>query len=140
MNAGTLLSRLESVKQTGPGRWLAKCPAHDDKSPSLSIRELDDGRILIHRFAQCGGDAIMRAAGLTLADLYPEPLSNKRERPAPLRQRVHPADALKALAHEACLVGIVASDIAGGKQISDEDTERCAVAAGRINAAVGGSL
>ena len=38
-----LLSRLDGVKQTGRNKWKAKCPAHDDNSPSLHIRECDDG-------------------------------------------------------------------------------------------------
>ena len=36
--AARLLDRLTGVKQTAPGRWIAKCPAHEDRSPSLSIR------------------------------------------------------------------------------------------------------
>ncbi len=137
MSANTLLSRLEAVRGTAPGRWLARCPAHNDKSPSLSIRELDDGRILVHCFAGCGGDAVMRAVGLMLSDLYPEPLLNKHEGYGPARQRIHPNDALKMLQHEATLVVLMASDIASGKRISNEDAQRCAVAAGRINAATG---
>lgn len=53
MSAGALLARLDAVKPTGPGRWLARCPAHEDRSPSLSIRELDDGRTFVHCFAGC---------------------------------------------------------------------------------------
>ena len=47
MSASVLLERLQGIKQTGPGRWLAKCPAHEDRSPSLSIRELDDGQLVV---------------------------------------------------------------------------------------------
>ena len=47
---GTLLDRLEAVRETGSSRWIARCPAHDDSSPSLAVRELDDGRILLHDF------------------------------------------------------------------------------------------
>lgn len=50
----SLLSRLERVRRTGPNTWLASCPTREDKRPSMTIRELDDGRILIHDF---GGDA-----------------------------------------------------------------------------------
>jgi len=50
MSATPVLDRLDKVKQTGPDRWIACCPAHDDKSPSLAVRELDDGRILLHDF------------------------------------------------------------------------------------------
>jgi len=32
--------------------WMAKCPAHDDSNPSLSIREAD-GKVLLHCHAGC---------------------------------------------------------------------------------------
>jgi DNA primase len=34
--------------------WLAKCPAHEDRNPSLSIREGEDGQVLVHCHAGCG--------------------------------------------------------------------------------------
>jgi len=34
--ADILLARLDGVKRTGPDRWIARCPAHDDKRPSLA--------------------------------------------------------------------------------------------------------
>ncbi|MSQ55589.1 MAG: DNA primase, partial [Betaproteobacteria bacterium] len=34
MTATTLLDRLDGVRATGPGRWIAQCPAHPDKRPS----------------------------------------------------------------------------------------------------------
>ena len=52
--AAKLLDRLERVKQTGPRRWIAACPSHRDRSPSLSIRELDSGLVLLHDFGGCG--------------------------------------------------------------------------------------
>jgi len=42
----------------GPGRWVASCPAHEELSPSLSIRELEDGRVLLHDFAGCDLDTM----------------------------------------------------------------------------------
>ena len=45
-----ILSRLEKPKSGYKGQWLAICPAHKDKSPSLSIRETDQGAVLIHCF------------------------------------------------------------------------------------------
>jgi hypothetical protein len=68
--AAKLLGRLERVKQTGPGRWLACCPAHEDRSPSLSIRETDDGRVLLHDFGGCEVGDVLAAPGLALADLF----------------------------------------------------------------------
>ena len=37
----------KTVKQAGNSQWLAQCPAHDDHNPSLSIKELDDGTVLL---------------------------------------------------------------------------------------------
>jgi hypothetical protein len=70
MIAKEILTRLQGVKPEGKG-WKAKCPAHDDKSPSLSITEGSDGRALIHCHAGCKPEAICAALGLTLADLFP---------------------------------------------------------------------
>ena len=67
-----ILQRLKKVRKTKPGQWMACCPAHDDKNPSLSLFENNDGRILLHCFAGCGGSDIVSAIGLTLADLYPD--------------------------------------------------------------------
>ena len=43
MSADALLSRLDSVKRTGPDRWIGRCPAHEDRSPRMAVCELDDG-------------------------------------------------------------------------------------------------
>ena len=37
MLADKLLSRVDGVRSTGQDRWQARCPAHDDKTPSLAI-------------------------------------------------------------------------------------------------------
>jgi hypothetical protein len=67
---GNLILRLDA-KRSGEG-WLAKCPAHDDRQPSLSISEGRDGRVLLHCHAGCALDEILSAAGLTKRDLFPE--------------------------------------------------------------------
>ena len=64
MTADALLDRLDGVRPTGPGRWIAKCPAHKDGRASLSIRELDDGRVLVHDFAACAVADVLAAVGL----------------------------------------------------------------------------
>jgi hypothetical protein len=66
-----LLARLKRVRKSGKG-WAAFCPAHDDRSPSLSIAEGDDGRALVHCFAGCRGEEIARAVGLEVRDLFPD--------------------------------------------------------------------
>lgn len=67
-----VLSRLEAVRKNGDHKWMARCPSHADNDPSLSIREKDDGLVLVHCFAGCGGADVMEAIGLSLSDMYPE--------------------------------------------------------------------
>ena len=68
MIADKLLSRLEGVKQTGPDRWLSRCPAHDDRSPSLAVREVDD-RLLLHCFAGCSAYEVVSSVETELSVL-----------------------------------------------------------------------
>lgn len=130
-----LLSRLEKVKDKGAGRWSARCPAHDDKSPSLVIRELADGRILLHCFTGCSVDAVVSAIGLELSDLFPEDSraighANPEHRPFPA------ADILRALSLEATVVSCAARTILDGKALNDDDQKRLMLALRRIERAV----
>lgn len=72
-----ITSRLQKVKQTGKKQYQACCPAHQDSDPSLSLRELEDGRVLIHCFGGCSPVAVMESIGLTLSDLFEEPLADR---------------------------------------------------------------
>jgi len=56
-------------KQNGNG-WSARCPAHDDKRPSLCISEGDDGKALVDCKADCATKAVVEAVGLTMRDLF----------------------------------------------------------------------
>ena len=66
MNIEEILSRFEQVRRSGRS-WIARCPAHDDKVPSLSIRE-KKGKILLECFAGCTLDEICVAAGINKAE------------------------------------------------------------------------
>jgi len=67
---------LDALEQAGSpprknGRsWQARCPAHEDRSPSLSIREGDDGRVLVHCFAGCDLERILQALDLSVSELF----------------------------------------------------------------------
>ena len=65
------LGKFEGVRQTGGG-WIARCPAHGDDNPSLSIARGEDGRWLVHCHAGCSAEAVVSAVGLKMADLMPE--------------------------------------------------------------------
>jgi hypothetical protein len=66
-----VLNRLDGVRENGDG-WKAKCPAHDDNTPSLSVTEKTSGEVLLNCFAGCDAEAVLDAAGLSFADLYPD--------------------------------------------------------------------
>jgi hypothetical protein len=127
-----ILDRLERVKQTGPGRWLARCPAHEDKSPSLSIRELEDGRILIHDFAGCQVGDVLAALGLSMANLFERPLAHS----LPKTHSTIPArDILEALDHEITVAVLIVGDISRDRGGSFDQLQRLSQAAARIGAA-----
>lgn len=65
MTPDEILSRLERVRPAGRDKWMARCPAHADKTPSLSIRIGRTGSVLLKCFAGCSRDAILASAGLT---------------------------------------------------------------------------
>lgn len=130
----SLLSRLQKVKGKN-GSWTACCPAHNDKGPSLAIREADDGRILLHCFAGCETLSVVQAVGMDMTDLFP-PDSKRREYPVEGKPRMKPAfyasDLIRILAFEALVVSICAHDLRKGKALKDDDYERLKVAQQRI--------
>ena len=132
MGIDDLLSRLDGVRKSGPGRWTAKCPAHDDRSPSLGVRDGDDGRILVYCFAGCGIAAILGATGLTINDLFPARLAYNH---APMRRPFPAADVLETIAREAAIVATAACNIRQGIVLSDVDHERLLIAVERIHEA-----
>ena len=126
MSAQDLLSRLEKVKKRGPDSWIACCPNHADRSPSMTVRELEDGRVLIHCFASCPVESILGAVGLDFDALFPpKPIEHAK----PMRRPFPAADVLEALSHESRIVAIAAADVAKGKGI---DKARVLLAANRI--------
>ena len=119
--AATLLDRLDGVHARGPGRWVAKCPAHSDRSPSLSIREMDDGRVLIHDFAGCAAADVVAAVGMSLADLFPDRVADHLPRTL-YRTHWHAArEALLALDRDALIVAIAAENTASGAILDEAD-------------------
>jgi hypothetical protein len=70
-----LVSRLHA-KRSGKG-WIAKCPAHDDHTPSLSIDEGADGRALFKCHAGCDNTAILASLGMKPRDLFPATISTR---------------------------------------------------------------
>lgn len=129
MSADVFLSKLDKVRKTGPESWVACCPAHDDKSPSLSVRDADDGRVLVHCFAGCGVIEILASVGLTIDDLFPARLAYNH---SPMRRPFPAADVLENITRETSIVAVAACNIRQGIALSDTDHERLLVASERI--------
>lgn len=66
-----IIQKLNKVKRISNKRFMACCPVHDDRSPSLGVEELSDGRILMNCFAGCDTYEILQTLGLEMADLFP---------------------------------------------------------------------
>ncbi len=133
MTIEALISRLDGVKETGPGKYVARCPAHEDRSPSLAIKDCGDGRILLHDFAGCETEDVLAALGLTFADVMPERIGAEHLY-KPERQRFDARQVLECVSHEVMVVCLIAEKY--GNIVDDEDSERLVLACSRINAAL----
>jgi hypothetical protein len=134
MSAELLISRLHKVRSNGQGRWMACCPAHEDKNPSLSVKQESDGRVLIQCFAGCDTRDVLIAVDLDWEDVMPpEPIYQKAK---PIASRLLPSDALRVIQFEARLVCLAAFDLDKGKKLDGKDLDRLKVAITRINTAL----
>lgn len=137
---GGLLARLDGVVAHGNRRYSARCPAHNDRSPSLSVRETDDGKILVFCHAGCATDEVLTAVGLTFSDLYPDRWNAAyraatANRGASFRKRLErETDPLDV---ERWVLRIASADIRASKTLSVEDRARVDVAVLRLKATEG---
>ena len=95
MTATELLCRLDGVRLRGAGKWLARCPAHQDNSPSLSISEGDKG-LLLRCWAGCELTAITGKLGLEIKDLFYDGLPDPRQRRETMQRRAKEQTARRA--------------------------------------------
>lgn len=133
MSAEKLITRLERVKSTGQRKWLAICPGHADRSPSLSIKETPDGRVLIYCFAGCGAASILDSVGLRFEDLYAPQDNHRLPR---ISRPWSPSDILQAAAFEILIAYQYANQMARKQPLSDADRMRLMQSAQRLLAAV----
>jgi len=134
MSAEILLSHLQGLRRSGAGRWIARCPAHEDRRASLCVRELDDGRVLLHCFAGCATAAVLAAVGLDFSALFPP--RRLGDALPPLRRPFPAADVLRALAFEALVVCQYARSLEQGGVLTPNERQRLHVAVCRLQHAV----
>lgn len=128
-----ILPKLEKVRQTGRANWITCCPAHEDRSPSLTLHETNDGRILARCHAGCNFEEIVNAVGLGYEPWFPPKQDGDFKKPV---RRAYPAaDVLEALHFETLLIATAASNIANGVVLSVEDKDRIMAAYHRVSEA-----
>ncbi len=77
-----VFDRLDGVKVESEGQWIARCPGHNDRKPSLSIGVGDDGRVLLHCQSGCSIDEVLAAMNppMTKTELFADSNSSATRR------------------------------------------------------------
>lgn len=103
MIADKLLDRLDKVKKKGENSWVAYCPAHNDKSPSLAITEKED-KVLIKCWSGCTAIEICASVGLDIGDLFPPKSADSK--PFKKRDRFSAEAILESLVAEVIVLDV----------------------------------
>lgn len=122
-----LLSKLEGVKKTGENRWMAKCPAHNDRTASLSLSTTKEGHILCKCHASCEINDVLSAVGLKPCDLFIKRLPNNKGQKPYLQKN----EALIIIYREVMIVAMCGSKLLDGK-LSQSDRDRLFQAVNQI--------
>lgn len=102
-------------RRTGDDSYMACCPAHRDRSPSLSLKGLHDGRVLMHCFAGCSWDEILFVLDMEPADIMP-PENNYK----PVTTALKSAE--KRFIRDVQLA-VVQAQISRGERLSESDKQ-----------------
>jgi hypothetical protein len=133
-----VLSRLDGVQRSGAG-YRARCPACGGRTRKLSIKDADDGRVLIHCFGGCGVAEVLGSMGLQLTDLFPsrQPPATPEQRRAWRRacRESQWGAALEVLDFEATVVHVAGRQTLAGEVLGVDDLDRLSVACDRISEA-----
>jgi hypothetical protein len=122
-----VLDRFENVRKLGIDRWIACCPAHDDKTPSLSIQYAGD-KWLFHCHAGCATEDVISAVGLAWKDICP---SNPAYAAATMQKRkLPPVDELDI---DKTVIQMANNAIERGNSLSLEDQARVRLAIERVS-------
>ena len=134
-----ILPLLDKVKTVKPNQWKARCPAHNDNTPSLSLKELDDGKVLIKCWSGCHIEEITNALGLDFQCLFPpkiEPLNsqysqNKTHNPQVTTRQLEKLNSVIGL--ELLILKMCSACIRNNSPISLEDMKRTNNALSRLD-------
>lgn len=131
-----LLERLSHVRASRAG-WVARCPAHDDRGPSLAVAEGDDGRVLAHCFAGCDVQQIVNSVGLEVSDLFERGaeqhlVRGRRRQSTTGALHAYWGAALGVLDREATIIWLAGQQLACGATLSPADAGRLDIACARV--------
>jgi hypothetical protein len=116
-----ILPSLDKVKQRGDRLW-ACCPVHQDKTPSLTLKE-QDGMVLMHCFGcNANGLQVVEALGLPASVLFLKPL----DRPAIPRKTIELAK------EDRFFIAIYESEKEKGNKVTFNDSKRYRLATQRV--------
>jgi len=73
-------AEIVDATRIGRGKWKARCPSHDDRSPSLSILSGDDGRVLMFCHAGCSTREVADSVGIRVSDLFNDVYRNRKRK------------------------------------------------------------
>lgn len=117
------------LKQTGTDKFICRCPAHNDKSPSMAVKLQPGDKTLIHCFAGCEPSAIMETLGLSYKDLFPESDYDKNQ----WRQKKQSEFLKDQFIHDYVIVKLAEAWKKRNKTFSDNDRNTVKHAINRIN-------
>jgi hypothetical protein len=124
MDIDLILSRLKKVKKTGRASWIACCPAHQDKSPSLSVT-MTDNRVLVHCFGGCDYKEVVKAIGVGYGAFMPT--SNKSKGGAydvELVRGIEAYNALQIFKENALIMVFMAQSMVKKKAMTEVDMNK----------------
>ena len=108
-----LIQKIPDIRKMREGQWMARCPAHDDKDHSLSVRAGDTAWML-HCFAGCELRSVVDALGLGMKDLFYHQDSGKISD----GRKFHTQ---KEISYHKTIVDIAEHDMASGAKLSNHD-------------------
>lgn len=82
-NILTALDKAKCEPEWKKKEWVALCPSHDDRTPSLGLKDGANGCAVIHCLAGCKPENILEALGLSMRDLFPEKSHQRPHIPLP---------------------------------------------------------
>lgn len=127
------LNKLNKVQGRGRDSWVACCPSHDDKNPSLKI-DIKNDKILIKCWSGCSTEDILGSVGMDFDDIFPDRAIYHRS--SGDRPTLSSSDALRIIKYEAMIIYMMGVDLRAKKIPSEEDHNRFVLAVGRVKDAI----